>query len=164
MGLRPGMSVAELGADEGDLILQVAEAIGPAGHAFAIESSPEMLARLREQTQTCRNIHIIEARHHATPIPTGACDRVILANCWAELPDPIAALREAARLLREDGRLILIEWHADAGCPDAPAARTAFHEMVGLLERNTWDIHRHGDVGPYSYFLEAAVCDESVQS
>jgi hypothetical protein len=36
--------------------------------------------------------------------------------------------------------------------------------MVQLLEMNRWDIHNHGETGPYSYFLEAAKSDESVQS
>ena len=93
LGLQPGMSVAQLGAGGGDLITQVAEAIGPAGHAFAVETAPERVAPLRENTQEHRNIHVVESPHHATPIAAGSCDRVILANRWAELPDPIAALR-----------------------------------------------------------------------
>ncbi len=96
--------------------------------------------------------------------PPGSCDRILLANQWAGLPDPLAALRQAASLLREDGRLILVEWHAHANCPGAPEPRVALHEMVWLLEHNAWDIHRHGDIGPHCYFLEAAVSDESVQS
>ena len=87
-----------------------------------------MLARLRERSGNSRNIHIVEAPHHATSIATGSCDRVFMANLWTELPDPIAALREAARLLREDGRLILIEWHAVANSPEAPGSRVGFHE------------------------------------
>jgi ubiquinone/menaquinone biosynthesis C-methylase UbiE len=164
MTLQPGMSIAESGAGRGDLILPAAEAIGDAGHAFAIEREPEMLAHLRERSRNSRNIHVVEAPYHATPMATGSCDRVLLANLWTELPDPIAALREAARLLRPEGRLILVEWHADAECPHAPRTRVGFDEMVRLLENNTWDIHRHGSLGPYSYFLEAAVSDESVQS
>jgi ubiquinone/menaquinone biosynthesis C-methylase UbiE len=162
--LQPGMSVAEMGAGAGHFTFPVLEVIGSAGHAFAVETAPEMLASLRERAQDRRNIHVVEAPHHATPIATGSCDRVLIANLWAELPDPLAVLREAARLLREDGRLIIIEWQAGAQCPQAPGTRVGFDEMVRLLEKNTWDIHRHGEVGPYCYFLEAAVSDESVQS
>jgi hypothetical protein len=101
---------------------------------------------------------------HAPALPPRSCDRILLANQWAALANPLAALRKAASLLREDGRLILVEWHAHAQCPDAPESRVALHEMVWLLEHNSWDIHRHGDLGPHCYFLEAAVTDESVQS
>jgi ubiquinone/menaquinone biosynthesis C-methylase UbiE len=162
--LQPGMNIAEIGAGAGDLILPISEALGSADHAFAIEMAPEPLARLRERSQDSRNVHVVEAPYHATPIAADSCDRVLMANLWTELPDPIAALHEAARLLREDGRLILIEWQAAAKCAEAPAPRIGFYEMIQLLEKNTWDIHRHGEIGPYSYFLEAAVSDESVQS
>jgi hypothetical protein len=48
-----------------------------------------------------------------------------------------------------------------------PSGRTrASHsnELVQLLEKNTWVFTGNGELGPYSYFLEAAVSDESVQS
>lgn len=162
--LQPGMTIAEIGAGAGDLIQLVSEAIGWAGHAFAVETAPEMLASLREKAQGHLNIRVVEAPHDATPIASGSCDRVLMANLWAELPDPMATLREAARLLRKDGRLVVIEWQADAEYPHAPRRRIGLHEMVRLLEKNSWDLHRHGEIGPYSYFLEAAVTDESVQS
>ena len=164
LGLQPGMCVAELSAGRGDLIVPVSEAVGSAGRAFAVESAPEMLASLRERARGSGNIHVVEAPSHATPIATGCCDRVYMVNLWSELPDPAAALREAARLLRPDGRLILIDWHAEVECPHAPASRIGFREMIRLLEHNTWDVHRHGDVGPHSYFVEASISDESVQS
>jgi ubiquinone/menaquinone biosynthesis C-methylase UbiE len=126
--------------------------------------APEPLARLRERSQGSRNVNVVEAPYHATPVAADSCNRVIMANLWTELPDPIATLHEAARLLRENGRLILIDWHAGSECAEAPAQRIGFHEMVRLLEKNMWDIHRHGDIGACSYFLEAAVSDESVQS
>jgi len=161
--LRPGMNVAEMGAGAGTFIIPILEVVGSGGQAFAVETAPEMLECLRERAQGYHNFHVVQAPHHATLIATGSCDRVLIANLWAELSDPIAVLREAARLLREDGRLLIIDWHARAQCPQAPSTRIGFREMVRLLEKN-WDIHRHGEVGPHSYFLEAAVCDESVQS
>jgi SAM-dependent methyltransferase len=133
---------------------------------FAIETAPPMLAGLRENCQDRQNIHPVEAPNHDTRLAAGCCDRVLVANLWAELTDPVATLREAARLLREDGRLIIIEWQAEAASPLAPRpnARIGFDEMLQLLERNTWDVHRHGNFGPDNYFLEAGVSDESVQS
>jgi SAM-dependent methyltransferase len=135
------MVVAELGAEGSDLIAPLREAVGAEGRAFAIQ-----------------------VPHQASSLAAHSCDRILLVNCWNAIPEPMAALREAARLLREGGRLVLIEWHANAECPEAPGERTAFHEMLRLLEKSTWDIHRHGNVGPHSYFFEAAVSDESVQS
>jgi len=158
------MHIAEIGAGAGDLILPISAAVGPAGHIFAVEIAPEPLVRLRERTQGCRCVDVVEAPYHATAVAADSCDRVLMTNLWTELPDPIGTLGEAARLLRGEGRLVLIEWQTDAKCAQAPKPRVGFREMIQLLEKNTWDIHRHGEAGPCSYFLEGAVSDESVQS
>jgi ubiquinone/menaquinone biosynthesis C-methylase UbiE len=166
LGLQPGMTVAELGAGDGRLTRSISEAVGPAGHVFAIENAPVMLVRLNETCRSQRNIHLVESPFHETPLAGDSCDRVLMAHVWAKLPDPMGTLCQAARLLREPGRLLLIEWRADVACPPGPQPqeRIGFREMVQLLEMNRWDIHNHGETGPYSYFLEAAKSDESVQS
>lgn len=84
-----------------------------------------------------------------------ACNRVIMHDLWGVLRDPMATLREAARLLRLDGgRLEIVE----------RKSRIELRDLVRLLENNGWDIHSFGTVGEDGYRLEAAVCDESVTS
>jgi len=48
---------------------------------------------------------------------------VLIANLWTQLSDGAAVLREASRLLREDGRLLVIEWRGDAQYPDVSDER-----------------------------------------
>jgi ubiquinone/menaquinone biosynthesis C-methylase UbiE len=152
LNLQPGMNVTEIGAGSGDLILPGAEVVAPTGHAFATESASQDLARLRERSLGHQNVHVIESPYHVTPLASHSNDRVLMANLWNELPDPVETLRESARLLRERGRLVLIEQRAD------------FSQVVETLEKNTWDVHRQGEAGPQCYFIEASVSDESVQS
>src|SRR4051794_6064684 len=66
--LQPGMHIAEIGAAAGDLILPISEAVGPAGCTFAVEVAPGPLARLRERTQGCGSVHVVEAPYHATTV------------------------------------------------------------------------------------------------
>src|SRR6266545_4326545 len=99
----------------------------------------------------------IDARGQVSPREAArehACDRVLMTEVWTRLRDPLAALCEAARLLREDGRLLVVERRT----------RIGFREMVRLLENNGWGIHGYRSVGDQAYALEAAVTDESVQS
>jgi ubiquinone/menaquinone biosynthesis C-methylase UbiE len=158
------MSIAEIGLGAGDVVLEICRAIGPAGHLFAIAPAPEEAARVRDTARDCGNVHIIESQPNATSIGEGSCDRVLMANVWAELPDGRAALREARRLLRDEGRLVVVEWQAHARHGDAPELRVGMRDMVRLLENEVWDIHAHGDLGSHCYFLEAGISDESVQS
>jgi SAM-dependent methyltransferase len=164
--LRPGMTVAEMGAGHGRLSSSLSNAVGPEGRVYAVEKEPEMLVSLREMRKGQSNIQPVAAPCHDTSLAEHSSDRVLMANLMAELPDRIAALREAARLLREDGRLVLIEWRADGEHPPGPPqhARIEFREIVRLLENHSWDIHRHGSIGPHCVFIEASVSDEAVQS
>jgi ubiquinone/menaquinone biosynthesis C-methylase UbiE len=126
LALRTGMCVAEIGGAR--FPEAIASAVGPQGRVLAADTSS--LAGL----------------------PDACCDRVLMTNIWLEAGDPVDVLREAARLLRPDGRLVVIE------------SRVDFPELLKILENNCWDVHRHGEAGAQCYFIEAAISDESVQS
>jgi arsenite methyltransferase len=164
--LRPGMTVAEMAAGEGRLTAALSHAVGPEGRVYAVEKESEQLVRLREKRNSQPNIQPVPAPCHETGLAEHSSDRVLMANLLGELPDRIAALREAARLLREEGRLVLIEWRTDGEHPPGPPhhARIEFREIVRLLENHAWDIHRHGSIGSHCVFVEASVSDGAVQS
>lgn len=124
--LRSGMSVAEIGSARFPEAID--RVVGPGGHVYAADTIA------------------------AGGLPEGCCDRVLVVNVWTEAADPVGALAEAARLLREGGRLVVIE------------SRVPMEEVVHALEHNCWDVHRHGEAGERCYFIEAGVSDESVQS
>jgi len=76
-----------------------------------VDASAAMLARARERVQQVGlgNVSFVEAQATALPFPDGGFDRVIVANLLFYLADPIAALREAARMLRPGGRMLILE-------------------------------------------------------
>ena len=82
-----------------------------------------------------------------TGLPDCCCHYVV-SGSHAE-----AALREAARILREDGRLIVV------GSP-ATELRRAVHEV----EHRGWTIHHSAEIDHDHFLLELTLTDESVQS
>ena len=119
-----------------------------AGHTVAEIGPSRFTAALKQAVG--REGHVVAAPH--PHLPDHSCDRVLIAGSWRLLADPIAALEEAARLLRHDGRLLVVEDDVD------------FKEMLLVLEHNCFDVHRHGEAGAQCWFIEAAVSDQSVQS
>jgi len=158
--VQPGMTVAELNGGHCHLTRVVSDLVGASGHVFAVEPSAEEFALTRDTSGSRQNVHPVEAPPHETPIAGDSCDRVVITNLRTDLCDPVATLREAARLLRGDGRLLVIGWDQQSGA----GTRIDFREMIHLLERNTWEICRQRTESSDSYFLEAVVADESVQS
>jgi SAM-dependent methyltransferase len=89
------------------------------------EPDPAMLPRLhRRVTELARDGHEIAARTDivaapagALPFPDGAFDTVVSTLVLCTAPEPAEVLAELRRVLRPDGRLLLIE-HVLA--PDSP--------------------------------------------
>jgi ubiquinone/menaquinone biosynthesis C-methylase UbiE len=166
LDLRAGMCVADIGAGTGYFTLPAARAVGPQGRVFAVDLQPEMLAKVREKLAGLSHVELVEGTAHKTNLAGASCDRVLVANTWHELDDHPAALDEMKRLLREEGRLAILDWRTDVDRPPGPPLehRWALERTVQTLERSGWSIESFSHIGDYSYIILASVADESVQS
>ena len=115
LSLQPGWTVADIGAGTGYFTLPIAARIAPAGRVFAVDVSPEMLARLHEKLAEARltNVQCVEAEASATTLPPHSCNCALLANVWHEFDGHAAVLAEARRILRPGAHLAILDWRPD---------------------------------------------------
>jgi ArsR family transcriptional regulator len=99
-------TVADLGCGTGAL---AAELAGRVRRVVAVDQSAEMLRAARRRLAPHPNVEIHEARLEALPIPDATCDAAVAVLVLSYLREPAAALREAARILRPGGRLVVVE-------------------------------------------------------
>jgi flavin reductase (DIM6/NTAB) family NADH-FMN oxidoreductase RutF/protein-L-isoaspartate O-methyltransferase len=76
-----------------------------------VDPSAPMLerARMRARKLGAENVSFEEGRAEALPFANESFDCVTASNLLLHLADPVAALKEAARVLRPGGRLALLE-------------------------------------------------------
>ena len=90
----------------------------PAGvRATAIDISDRMLEKARaraEREDVDVDLRLMDAQHLA--FPDASFDTVFATCVFCSVPDPVAGLREARRVLRPGGRLLLLE-HVRSACP-----------------------------------------------
>jgi len=104
--LKPGETVLDLGSGGGIDVLLSARRVGPAGKAYGLDMTDEMLALARENQRKAglANVEFLKGDIESIPLPDNAVD-VIISNCVINLSgDKDKVLREAFRVLKPGGR------------------------------------------------------------
>ncbi len=106
LALEPGQTVLDLGSGGGIDVLLSARRVGPAGKAYGLDVTEEMLALARENQRKAgaTNVEFLEGTIEQIPLPDASVD-VVISNCVINLSnDKDAVLREAFRVLKPGGR------------------------------------------------------------
>jgi arsenite methyltransferase len=104
--LNPGDVVLDLGSGGGIDVLLSAKRVGPAGKAYGLDMTDEMLALANENKRKAgaSNMEFLKGEIENIPLPDNSVD-VIISNCVINLSaDKGRVLREAFRVLKPGGR------------------------------------------------------------
>jgi len=104
--LNAGEVVLDLGSGGGIDVLLSAKRVGPAGKAYGLDMTDEMLALANENKRKAgaENVEFLRGEIEHIPLPDNSVD-VIISNCVINLSaDKGQVLREAFRVLKPGGR------------------------------------------------------------
>jgi ubiquinone/menaquinone biosynthesis C-methylase UbiE len=115
LGIQPGMRVADFGSGSGAYVLAIAGQLAASGHVYAIDIQKDLLRRTHNEAaqRGYKNVEVLwgdlEAKN-GSKIADGTVDLVLISNLLFQVEGADAVVREAARILRPSGRLVIIDW------------------------------------------------------
>jgi len=142
LGLRPGMTVADVGAGTGYFTVRLARAV-PDGQIIATDIEADMVRYLAERAQRegLPNVRAVRAGADDPNLAAASVDRILVVDVWHHLGDRTRYAAGLAAALRPGGRLAVVDFTAAAthGPPAAhrlaPATIIADLEAAGLDAR-----------------------------
>jgi demethylmenaquinone methyltransferase/2-methoxy-6-polyprenyl-1,4-benzoquinol methylase len=121
LNLPSGSRGLDVGCGIGLQVIMLAEAVGPVGHVTGVDLSREFLAYARsiaEKAGISEQVSFQEGGMNNLPFNDDAFDWVWSANCAGYAPgDPLAVLKELARVVKPGGSVIIIAWSSQQLLP-----------------------------------------------
>lgn len=129
----PGDAVLDAGCGTGGLAVAARAVTGPTSRVVGMDSSVAMLARARRRSDRAQaRVELVEGQVTRLPFPDGCFDVVMLSLVMHYLtPDQATlAIREAGRVLREGGRVVVVDFGRSHGPLDRLRAHLMLHGAV----------------------------------
>jgi len=147
------MVLADLGCGTGFFSIPAARR---AKKIFALDVQEEMLDILREKIkkEKITNIEVILSGESSIPLSDKSVDILLMANVFHELEDRFALLEEVKRVLKMNGRMVIIDWkkmEMDFGPP--LEERLDENEVIDACYGNGFTLLEKSNVGPYNYLV-----------
>ena len=110
-GVRPGMSVADIGAGEGYYTVRLAPVVGPRGRVLAEDIVPEVEERLVDRVHRERldNVAVKLGEADDPKLPPRSFDRIFLVHVYHEVESPYEFLWNMREGLKADGEVIVVD-------------------------------------------------------
>lgn len=110
-GFKENMILSDIGAGTGIFSFPAAKI--SSNDIYALEISDSMIELLNNRTteQNTKNLIIKKVDSNVLPLDNNSCDMAIMVTVLHEIEDKEYMLNEIKRVLKEKGRLMIIEFH-----------------------------------------------------
>lgn len=153
LGLRPGQSVADIGAGTGYFSSRLAHApAAPTVYAVDIEASMVEYLRGRAAKEGLKNLTAVQAGPDGPNLPVPV-DTVLIVDTYHHIPNRVGYFTKLKASLKPGGALAIIDFRTDA--PSGPPAEFRFtpDQISSELAQAGFSLVKQHDFLPRQMFL-----------
>jgi SAM-dependent methyltransferase len=144
LGVKPGLSVADIGAGSGYYTVRLARRVGPTGHVYAEDVVPGYLERLARRVRSeglAGMVTLVRGEPHDPRLPPGSLDLALLVHMYHEVQQPYGLLWNLRPALKPDAKVAIIDARKQTASHGTPPEllrcelaavgyqQTAFHDL-----------------------------------
>lgn len=158
MNIRPGETVADIGAGSGYYTLRLAPVLEPGGRVLAEDVTASYLATLRDGVTAAglANVDVIRGEPHDPRLPARSADAAILVHMYHEITQPFGLLYNLAAAMKPDGRVGIVDLDDVPSRHGTPPALLRC-ELAAVGYRETGFVTLSGGVGYLAIFAPPAL-------
>ena len=158
LGIQPGMKIADFGAGSGAYVLAMAERMANSGHVYAIDVQRDLLRRIHNEAHKrgYKNVEIIWndlERPNGSHIADRYLDLVLISNFLFQVASKEAIFREAWRIVKPTGKLVVIDWTESYGGMGPQKEDVVSKEAAMRLAARGFELVREFNAGTRHYGL-----------
>jgi len=155
MEIKPGMTVADIGAGTGYFEPWLSRAAGDAGTVLALDIEPDMVRYLKERAS---REHLANVRSALVPtddpkLPAGSIDRILVVDTWHHIADREAYAAKLHSALKPGGKVFVVDFKLDATRGPPPHHRLPPEQVVRELASGGLSAEVAGKTLPEQYIV-----------
>lgn len=112
LGLRRGMSVADIGAGTGLFTPLFSQAVGPSGAVYAVDIAPDFVRHIEERAAAAgmRNVRAVLCTERSVELPRNSVDVAFICDTYHHFEFPQRTMSSLHRALRPGGEVFLVDF------------------------------------------------------
>ncbi len=155
----PGMKVAHFGSGTGYFTFPIAAKVGDTGTVWALDVLEHKIDMIRSSAKTLSLRNVITKRvdlekANGSGLEENSVDWVVMVNMLYQNDKRSRIIGEAKRILKEAGRILLIDWKASNGSlGPAMSSRITREELLKSIRKNDLGIAQELDISELHFGL-----------
>ncbi|SMB78821.1 Methyltransferase domain-containing protein [Desulfonispora thiosulfatigenes DSM 11270] len=158
LGLSTDDIVADIGCGIGYFTISAANIVDPNNKVYALDTSDEMLSEVERRASVAESFNIvgIKTDEYELKLENKSTSFSLLVNVLHEVEDKNTFLKEIKRILKDKGKLAIIEWEMGQDKKGPPIQdRIDKNEVIDLLVSEGFEIDKTLNLSEFFYGIVA---------